>query len=139
MARPAHHHASAGPSQRQLRVGEAVRHALVDILRRADFHDPDVAREAGRVTVTEVRMSPDLKAARVFVMPLGGEDVAGSLATLRKAAPAMRAQLARTLDLRTVPRLAFEADTSFDHAQRIANLLRAPDVARDLEDEPPKE
>jgi ribosome-binding factor A len=128
--------APEGRSQRQLRVGEAVRHALVHILERAHFRDPDLLDVS--VTVTEVRISPDLHNATAFVLPLGGTNQATVIAALRRAAPYLRGQLAREVDLRTVPILTIEPDTSFDYATHIDSLLRQSEVARDL-DEPSDE
>lgn len=124
---------AAGPSQRQLRVGEELRHAIAQIIERAHFRDP--ALQDVPITVTEVRVSPDLKNATVFVTPLGGSDVDGVVAALRRAAPYFRGQIARAVKLRAVPGIAFEADTSFDYASKIAGLLHQPEVARDLDDE----
>ncbi len=121
-----------GPSQRQLRVGELIRHALAEMLERGEARDPELA---GRVvTITEVRPAPDLKSATVFVMPLGGEDEAAALAALGRAAPYFRRKIAGELDLRYAPELRFALDTSFDTADRIERLLRSPDVARDLDE-----
>ncbi len=118
------------PSQRQLRVGEELRHALSDLLRRGDFHDPELADL--NVTVTEVRISPDLRNATAFVTPLGGGAMGEALAALRRAAPFLRGQIARAINLRYAPTLSFEADTSFDYASRIDSILHSPAVARDL-------
>lgn len=110
------------PSQRQLRVGEALRHALAEMLARGDFRDP-VLREIS-VTVTEVRTSPDLKRATAFVTRLGGGAMDEVLAALARAAPYLKGQLARKVPLKFTPELTFEADESFDRAARIASLLR---------------
>jgi len=124
-------HAKA-PSQRQLRVGEELRHALVQVLDRGELHDPAV--QDTPITVTEVRTSPDLKNATVFVVPLGGstEDTDRVLEGLSRAAPFLRRCLAEKVHLRHAPRLTFSADTTFDVAGHIDNLLRDPAVARDL-------
>lgn len=119
-----------GRSQRQLRVGEAVRHALVRILERAHFHDPDLIDVS--VTVTEVRVSPDLRNATAFVLPLAGANQDVVIAALRRAVPYLRGQLAHEVELRFAPQLAIEPDTSFDYARHIDSLLRQADVARDL-------
>lgn len=119
------------PSQRQLRVGEEIRHELAAILQRGDFRDPDLLDL--NVTVTEVRISPDLRAATAFVTPLGGGKLGSALAALRRAAPFLRGQLAKTLSLRYAPSLSFEPDVSFDYAGRIDAILHSPEVARDLE------
>jgi len=118
------------PSSRQLRVGEEVRHALARILERGNLHDPALAGVT--VTVTEVRMTPDLRHAVAFVMPLAGEKSAEVLAGLRRGAPYLRGLVAREVKLRFAPSLAFELDTSFDHASRISELLHRAEVQRDL-------
>lgn len=110
------------PSQRQLRVGEVLRHALIDVLRESHIHDPDLADRS--ITVTEVRVSPDLKNATAFVVPLGGAAAELVLPALKRAAPYLRGQLARHLTLRFTPNLRFEFDASFDRAGRIDALLR---------------
>jgi len=125
--------APEGRSQRQLRVGEAVRHALVRILERAHFRDPDLVDVS--VTITEVRVSPDLHNATAFVLPLGGTNQQTVIAALKRAVPYLRGQLAREVDLRTVPNLMIEPDTSFDYATHIDTLLRQSEVARDLDDD----
>jgi ribosome-binding factor A len=122
-----------GPTQRQLRVGELIRHALAGMLERGEARDPELA---GRVvTVTEVRPSPDLKTATAFVMPLGGEDEPAAVAALARAAPYLRRRIAEEVNLRFAPELRFALDTSFDTADRIERLLRSPEVARDLGEE----
>ena len=120
-----------GRNQRQLRVGEAVRHALVRILERAHFRDPDLQDVS--VTVSEVRVSPDLHNATAFVLPLGGANRDNVIAALRRASPYLRGQLAHEIEFRTVPILSIEADTSFDYATHIDTLLRQSEVSRDLE------
>lgn len=117
-------------SQRQLRVGEELRHSLAALFQRADFHDPELA--ALNITVTEVRISPDLRNATAFVTPLGGGNMEETLAVLRRGAPFLRGQIARVINLRHVPMLSFEGDTSFDYANHIDNILHRPEVARDL-------
>ncbi len=123
-------HGRKDPSQRQLRVGEALRHALAEILMRGDLRDPEL-REAS-ITVSEVRISPDLRNATAYIMPLGGTDAAGVLAALRRAAPYLRGRMARTVQLRFAPAVAFEIDNAFEYAQRIETLLHSEAVARDL-------
>jgi ribosome-binding factor A len=118
-------------SQRQRRVGEALRHALAAILRAGECRDP--ALEDASITVTEVRMSPDLREASVFVMPLGGRNAAASLEGLERSSGFLRNRLARAVPLRLAPRLTFVLDASFDAAARIGRLLASPDVERDLE------
>jgi ribosome-binding factor A len=123
------------PSQRQLRVGEELRHAVASVIERDEFRDPDLTGRA--ITVTEVRVSPNLQNATVFVVPLGGGDVAPILKGLKRAKSFLRHELARAVKLRAVPELWFESDSTFDEASRIDALLRSPEVRRDvtLEDE----
>lgn len=118
-------------SQRQLRVGEELRHGLAELLERGDMRDP-VLREA-RITVTVVDVSPDLRNALAFIVPLGGEHADEVLAAMRRASPYFRARLAKMIDLRFAPEIRFELDRSFDHAARIDKLLHDPEVVRDLE------
>jgi len=118
------------PSQRPLRVGEELRHALARILERGELRDPTLAEAT--VTVTEVRVSPDLKNATAFVMPLGGAHAGEIVAALQRCAPFLRRALAREVKLRHAPGLAFALDTAFDHASQISALLHRPEVERDL-------
>jgi ribosome-binding factor A len=124
----------AGPerakSQRQLRVGEALRHALSKVLREGECRDP--ALENASITVTEVRVSPDLRNATAFVMPLAGTNAAEILAGLKRSAAFLKGLLAREVPLRNTPNLAFVLEDTFDHADRISVLLARPEVARDL-------
>jgi ribosome-binding factor A len=124
--------APRGGGQRQLRVGELIRHALAQMLERGEVRDPELAGLV--VTVTEVRASPDLKNATVFVMPLGGVGGDIVLGALKRAAPFLRGRIARELDLRYAPELRFALDESFEEADRIESLLRSPKVARDLDE-----
>jgi ribosome-binding factor A len=121
-----------GHSQRQLRVGEEIRHLLAELLERGNMRDPEL-REVS-ITVTSVDVSPDLRNATAFVMPLGGKDTARLLAALRRAAPWFRARVSEKAGLRSAPDIRFQLDTTFDEAERIGTLLRRPDVARDIED-----
>ncbi|MDA0340313.1 MAG: 30S ribosome-binding factor RbfA [Proteobacteria bacterium] len=114
------------PSQRQLRVGEVLRKAMVEILERVELRDPDIAGVS--ITVSEVSVSPDLKAAMVFVMPLGGEAREAVIAGLARAAPFLRGQIARRIQLRHVPRLMFSIDTAFDSSAYMNSLLRTLDT-----------
>ncbi len=123
-------HTAKGPTQRQLRVGEEVRHLCAQYLMRGELHDP--ALQSRTITVTEVRVSPDLRNGTVFVVPLAGDHEVEILAGLKRAAPHLRGLLAKDMALRTVPALTFEIDRSFNHAQRIGEILNRPDVARDL-------
>ncbi|HVM81829.1 MAG TPA: 30S ribosome-binding factor RbfA [Stellaceae bacterium] len=125
-----HDHPRGEPSARQLRVGEEVRHGLARILARGELHDPALAQTT--ITVTEARMSPDLKHATVFVMPLAGAHAPEVLAGLKRSATFLRGILAREVTLRFSPTLAFVLDTSFEHASRISELLHRPEVKRDV-------
>jgi len=120
-----------GASVRLLRVGEQVRHALSDILTRGDVHDDVLASHS--VSVTEVRMSPDLRHATVFVKPLLGSDEAEVLKALRTNTAYLQREVARRVNTKYAARLKFLADESFDEGSRIDTLLRDPKVARDLE------
>jgi len=120
------------PSQRQLRVGEELRHALARILTRGDLRDP--ALNAVQVTVTEVRTSPDLRSATVFIVPFAGGDGGRLAAALNRAAGFLRAQLAHEVRLRYAPDMRFAVDESFDQARRIDEILHDPRVARDLDE-----
>jgi len=128
--RPRDADATGAVNQRRLRVGEEVRHAIGALLLRGELRDPDL--QGVSITVTEVRMSPDLRNATAFVLPLGGRNVAGVVAALGRAAPWIRGQVARLVRLRFVPEIAFRADTSFETAARIEATLREPEVAADL-------
>jgi len=119
-----------GGSQRQLRVGETVRHAIADILSQGNVHDPDL--EAHIITVPEVRMSPDLKLATVYVMPLGGRDTDVVIAALERNKKFLRGEIARRVNLKFAPDVRFRVDDRFDEAERIEKLLRTPGVQRDL-------
>ncbi len=122
----------AMPSQRQLRVGELVRHALAEVLARG--HVQDTVIESHVITVPEVRMTPDLKLATCYVMPLGGRDEAAVVEALNRNARFLRGELARRrLGLKFMPELRFRVDGSFDEGSRIDALLRQPEVRRDLD------
>ena len=124
------------PSQRQLRAGELVRHAISDILAREDFRDPDLVGVI--VTVGEVRCSPDLRHANIFVSPLGNDSEEGrtKLAeALNRAASFLRGKLGREIELNFTPQLHFIADKSYDEATAIDRLLAVPRVRRDLDQE----
>jgi ribosome-binding factor A len=122
---------AAGPSQRQLRVAEEIRHVLAGMFERRDFRDPELAE--AQVTVTEVRIGPDLKHAVAFVARLGRTDIDALLPALKRAAPFLRAQVAHALRLKFAPELTFQSDHALDEAAKIDRLLHAPGVARDLE------
>ncbi|WP_428249380.1 30S ribosome-binding factor RbfA [Ferrovibrio sp.] len=125
---------SSGRSQRQLRVGEEIRHVLSEALRRAHFRDPDL--DGLIVTVTEVRVSPDLKNATAFVLPLAGDDGAKVVKGLTRAQAYIRTLVAQEINLRFAPTLSFKLDTSFDTAGRIDSVLHRPEVRADVEREP---
>src|ERR1700719_4511115 len=129
---PRHHHKSSasGGSQRQLRVGETVRHAVAEILAHGDVHDPDL--EGHIITVPEVRMSPDLKLATIYVMPLGGRDTDKVISALARNKRFLRGEIAHRVNLKFAPDIRFHIDDRFDEAERIEKLLRTPEVQRDL-------
>ena len=122
--------APSAKSHRLLRVGELLRHTLAEILTRGDIRDPAI--NAVSLTVTEVRVSPDLRNATVYVMPLGGVHETEVLAGLTRSAGYLRGQVSRAVTLRYVPKFIFEIDQTFDEADRIDALLRNPKVAQDL-------
>jgi ribosome-binding factor A len=121
----------AGPSQRQLRAGELVRHALVEILRDEDLADPALAGVS--VTISQVKISPDLKHAVCFVEPLGGENAPAVVAGLNRAAGLLRGKLGHVIEMRFTPSLKFVHDDSFDAATHMNRLLDDPRVRRDVE------
>ena len=123
--------AAAGPTQRQLRVAEEIRHLLAAIFTRGEFRDPALAD--AQVTVTEVRISPDLRNATAFVARLGRSDVTDLLPALIRAAPYLRGELAKAMRLRVAPQLSFQADTALEYAMHVDALLHRPEVARDLQ------
>jgi ribosome-binding factor A len=129
---PRHHKKDSAPggSQRQLRVGETVRHAIADILSHGSVHDADL--EGHIITVPEVRMSPDLKLATVYVMPLGGRDTEIVVAALERNKKFLRGEIARRVNLKFAPDIRFRVDDRFDEAERIEKLLRTSAVQRDL-------
>lgn len=120
-----------GPSQRQLRVGELLRHALSEILARGDIREPALEKTA--VTVLEVAASPDLRNATAYVMPLGGENADAVLEALDRSSRYIRGQLSRAVDLKYMPRLSFRLDSSFDYSANVDRLLNDPRVRRDIE------
>ncbi|MCC6887364.1 MAG: 30S ribosome-binding factor RbfA [Hyphomicrobiales bacterium] len=130
MARGIRRGQSVGPSQRVLRVGELVRHAFADMLSRGEVHDPTI--EGHMITVPEVRMSPDLRLATIYVMPLGGRDTEAVVAALERNKRFLRGEIARRVNLKFAPEIRFRADERFDEAERIEKLLRSPEVQRDL-------
>ena len=121
---------SKSRSQRQLRIGEVIRHVLVQLIDRGEANDPGL--DGVTITVTEVRVSPDLRNATAYVMPLGGTGSEEVLESLNRAAPFFRRRVAAEVDLRRLPSLSFELDVSFDNADHIDTLLRSPAVAADV-------
>jgi len=117
-------------SQRQLRVGELVRHALAEMLARGEVHDPVL--EGHMITVPEVRMTADLRLATIYVMPLGGRDQSEVLAALERNKRFLRGEIAHRVNLKFAPDIRFRIDERFDEAERIEKLLRTPAVQRDL-------
>jgi len=122
---------SRGPTQRQQRVAELVRHAIAEVLQRGDIADDVLASHI--VTVPEVRMSPDLKLATAYVMPMGGQDEKPVLAALERHRKLLRTEVARRVNLKFAPELRFRRDETFDEADRIDALLRTDEVRRDLD------
>jgi len=131
MSRGQHRESVGQPSQRQLRVGESVRHALAEVLSQGEVHDPVL--EGHMVTVPEVRMSPDLRLATIYVMPLGGRDEQAVVAALERNKRYLRGVIARKVNLKFAPDIRFRLDERFDEAERIEKLLRSPAVKRDLD------
>ncbi len=133
---PRHHQRreqSGGGSQRQLRVGELIRHELADMLSRGDVHDPVI--ETHMITVPEVRMTPDLRLATIYIMPLAGRDEKDVLAALDRNKRYIRGEIAHRVNLKFAPEIRFRIDERFDEAERIEKLLRTPAVQRDLTDD----
>lgn len=122
-----------GPSQRQLRVGELIRHKLAEMLARGEIHDDVLASHV--VTISEVRMSPDLKIATAYVMPLGGKDTKSVIDALARHAKFIRREVAHSVNLRSAPNLRFLEDETFDEVRRIDELLHSDRVRRDVEKE----
>ncbi len=123
----------AEPSQRQLRVGELVRHAVSEMLIRGDVHDPVL--EGHLITIPEVRMAPDLRLATIYVMPLGGRDADEVMAALERNKRYLRGEISHRVNLKFAPDIRFQLDERFAEAERIEKLLRTPQVRRDLEPE----
>jgi ribosome-binding factor A len=123
--------ARSAPSQRQLRVGELIRHALSELLTRGEIHDPVLTSHV--ITIPEVRMSADLRLATIYVVPLGGEDVEPVLAALERHKRFIRGQVAHAVNLKFAPDIRFMKDESFDEASRIERLLGTPKVRRDVQ------
>ena len=124
-------HTGPGPSQRQLRVGELIRHRLSELLLRAEVHDPDLNRHS--ITVGEVRASPDLKIATAYVMPLGGTGAEDALKALRRNSRELRHQVAKGLNLKYAPELRFQLDETFDRMDDTRRLFADERVQRDIQ------
>jgi ribosome-binding factor A len=124
-----------GASQRQLRVGELIRHALAEMLTRGEVHDPVL--EGHMITVPEVRMTADLRIATIYVMPLGGRDANAVVEALERNKRFLRGEIARYVNLKFAPDIRFRIDERFDEAERIEKLLRTPAVRRDLDAKDP--
>jgi ribosome-binding factor A len=125
--------APGGGSQRQLRVGELVRHAVAEMLTRGDVHDPVI--EGHLITVPEVRMTPDLRLATIYIMPLAGRDTDKVIAAFERNKKFIRGEIAHAVNLKFAPDIRFHIDNRFEEAERIDKLLRSPEVKRDLDDE----
>jgi ribosome-binding factor A len=134
MSRQQRKSSAPGGSQRQLRVGELVRHAIAEILSQGSVHDPEL--EGHIITVPEVRMSPDLKLATIYVMPLGGRDTDVVIAALERNKKFLRGEIAHRVNLKFAPDVRFRGDDRFEEAERIEKLLRSPAVQRDLAPDP---
>jgi ribosome-binding factor A len=129
-------HSPDGPTQRQLRVGEMLRRAISDVLARGDLYDPELANAS--ITVGEVRTSPDLKNATVFVYPLGGQNAENVVAALNKNSSEVRYALNKTIALKHSPKIKFVIDTTFDQMDETRRLLNQENVTRDLDEDPPE-
>jgi ribosome-binding factor A len=126
-----HHHQGGEPSQRMLRVAELIRHTVSELLARSVIGEPLLEGQA--VTIPEVRMSPDLKLATIYITPLGGKNITGVLAALDRRRKFLRGEIARRINLRFAPDIRFRADRSFDYGAKIDALLESPAVKRDLD------
>jgi ribosome-binding factor A len=130
MSRQQDRSSNKGPTQRQLRVGEMLRHALSDVLRRGDLRDPDLAGVS--VTITQAKPSPDMRYATIFCEPLGGKNAKTVIAALNRHKGYLRGEMGRLIALKFTPELRFLEDESFAEAQKIETLLKSSRVARDL-------
>lgn len=128
---PRRDNAASGGSQRQLRVGELIRHAMAEMLARGDVHDPVL--ESHMITIPEVAVTADLRLATIYVMPLGGKDTEPVLEALERNKKFLRGEIAHRVNLKFAPDIRFRIDERFDEAERIDRLLRSPQVKRDLE------
>lgn len=124
-----------GPTQRQQRVAELMRHAIAEVLQRGDVQDPVLSKHV--ITVPEVRMSPDLKIATAYIMPLGGKDEAPVIAALERNKKVLRQEVARRVNLKFAPELRFRRDETFDEFGRIDAILKSDKVRRDLDSDEP--
>jgi ribosome-binding factor A len=131
MTRKSTHSGANAPSQRMLRVGELIRHRIAALLARDEVHDDVLASHV--ITIPEVRLSPDLKLATVYVMPLGGNDVKPVVEALTRNKKYLRAAVAESLNLRYAPDLRFKEDKTFEEVTRIGRLLDSPKVRQDIE------
>lgn len=131
MTRKSARSGAKAPSQRMLRIGELIRHRLAELMARGEIHDDVLTAHV--ITIPEVRMSPDLKLATVYVMPLGGNDVKPVIAALTRNKKFIRAEVATALNLRYAPDLRFREDETFEEATRIDRLLDSPKVRQDVE------
>lgn len=129
-----HHESSKGPSQRQLRVGEQIRHIVADVMQRGHFHE-ETLMDAGKITVTEVRTSPDLKNATAYVLFLGGDVNKSVLDALNAEHHVFQKEINRQSNLKFTPRIRFVRDESFEEAQRIESLLREVHIPEDTDDD----
>ena len=116
-----------GRSQRQYRVGELIRKTLVEVFEKVEVRDPDLINVS--ITISEVSVSPDLKAATVYVMPLGGKQQDRVIAGLRRASSFLRSKIARIIELRSIPRLDFKIDTAFDNSSNLNKVLKMADIS----------
>jgi ribosome-binding factor A len=126
-----HRDTGQGASQRQLRVGELIRHAMADMLTRGDVHDPVL--ETHMITVPEVAVTADLRLATIYVMPLGGKDTQAVIEALERNKKFLRGEIAHRVNLKFAPDIRFRLDERFNEAERIDRLLHSPNVKRDLE------
>jgi ribosome-binding factor A len=125
---------NTGKSQRQYKVGELIRKTLVEVFEKVEVRDPDLSNVS--ITISEVSISPDLKAATVYVMPLGGNGQDGVLSGLNRASSFLRSKIAKIIELRSVPRLDFKIDTAFDNSNNLNKVLKMADISSDGDDEP---
>src|SRR5580704_7799280 len=128
--RPTQSHRELGPSQRQLRVGEALRHALAEVLRRNEIRDPDL--DGVSVTITQVKPSADMRYATVYCQPLGGQNAAAIIAALNRHKGFLRGEMGKLIATKFTPDLRFVEDQSFAEAEKIENILKSERVSRDL-------